>query len=68
MAAKISVKGDEKAPIYVWLTNQKYNGLKDSEVKWNFQKYLIDEQGHLVAVFSHKMKPGDAEIVAAIEK
>ncbi len=68
MAAKISVKGDEKAPIYVWLTEQKYNKLKDSEVKWNFQKYLIDEQGKLIAVFPHRMKPTDAEIVAAIEK
>ncbi|MCD6012136.1 MAG: glutathione peroxidase [Flavipsychrobacter sp.] len=68
MAAKITVKGDEKAPIYVWLTEQKYNKLKDSEVKWNFQKYLINEKGELVAVFPHKMKPTDAEIVAAIER
>ena len=67
MAAKITVKGDEKAPIYVWLTEQKYNKLKDSEVKWNFQKYLINEKGELIAVFPHKMKPTDPEIIAAIE-
>jgi len=68
MASKITVKGDNKAPIYVWLTNQKYNGYKDSEVKWNFQKYLIDEHGNLVAVFAPGMKPTNPEIIAAIEK
>ncbi len=68
MASKITVKGDDKAPIYVWLTNKKYNGLKDSEVKWNFQKYLINEKGELVAVFAPGLKPTAQEIVAAIEK
>ena len=68
MASKISVKGDAKAPIYVWLTSKKYNGLKDSEVKWNFQKYLINEKGQLVEVFAPGMKPTNPEIVAAIEK
>lgn len=68
MASKITVKGEGKAPIYVWLTDKKYNGLKDSEVKWNFQKYLINEQGQLVAVFAPGMKPTAAEIVSAIEK
>jgi len=67
MAAKITVKGDEMAPIYKWLTSKKYNNLKDSEVKWNFQKYLIDEKGTLVAVFKPGMKPTDPEIIAAIE-
>ncbi len=68
MASKITVVSDAKAPIYVWLTEKKYNGLKDSEVKWNFQKYLINEEGHLVAVFAAGMKPSNPEIVAAIEK
>ncbi len=68
MASKITVKGAEKAPIYVWLTEKKYNGFKDSEVKWNFQKYLINEQGKLVAVFAPGMKPTNPEIVSAIEK
>lgn len=68
MASKITVKGDDKAPIYVWLTSKKYNNLKDSEVKWNFQKYLINEKGELVAVFPPGMKPSNPEIVAAIEK
>jgi glutathione peroxidase len=68
MASKITVKGDGMAPIYKWLTQKQYNGLKDSEVKWNFQKYLIDEKGNLVEVFAAKMKPDSPEIIAAIEK
>jgi len=50
MMAKISVKGDDMAPIYKWLTSKEKNGVMDSEVKWNFQKYLIDEKGKLVGV------------------
>ncbi len=68
MAAKISVKGDDMAPIYHWLTEKAHNNFQDSEVKWNFQKYLIDEKGNLIAVFSPKAQPMSPEIVAAIEK
>jgi glutathione peroxidase len=68
MAAKISVKGDDMAPIYQWLTQKKYNGFKDSEIKWNFQKYLIDEHGKLVAVFDPKVQPESEDVVSAIEK
>ncbi len=68
MAAKITVKGDDKAPIYHWLTEKKYNNYMDSDVKWNFKKYLINEKGELVAMFPHKMNPMSAEIIAAIEK
>ncbi|MBS1688104.1 MAG: glutathione peroxidase [Bacteroidetes bacterium] len=68
MAAKISVKGDDMAPIYVWLTNEQYNGYKNSEVTWNFQKYLLDEHGKLVAVFDPSLKPDAPEVIAAIEK
>ena len=68
MAAKISVKGDDMAPIYHWLTEKKYNGLKDSQVTWNFQKYLIDEKGQLVAVYEPKKKVTNPEIISAIEK
>lgn len=66
MAAKISVKGRDMAPIYRWLTNKEYNGFKNSSVKWNFQKYLIDEQGHLVAVFPPATSPKSPEVIAAI--
>ena len=67
MAAKISVKGDGMAPIYRWLTEKKYNGLESSKVKWNFQKYLIDEQGRLIAVYPSKVKPMSEELLKAIE-
>ena len=68
MAAKISVKGRKMAPIYHWLTEKKYNGYEDSKVKWNFQKYLINESGRLVAIFAPKTKPNSMELIAAIEK
>ncbi|HTM66608.1 MAG TPA: glutathione peroxidase [Flavipsychrobacter sp.] len=68
MAAKITVKGKKMAPIYQWLTNEDYNGFKSSSVKWNFQKYLIDENGNLVAVFAPGVKPMSDEVMAAINK
>jgi len=63
MMAKISVKGDDMAPIYQWLTQKEKNGVVDSKVKWNFQKYLIDESGKLVKVISPRTKPNDEEII-----
>jgi len=63
MMSKISVKGKNIDPVYQWLTSKSLNGLMDSEVKWNFQKYLIDENGHLVKVIYSKTKPMSDEIV-----
>jgi glutathione peroxidase len=54
---KISVKGKDMHPLYQWLTEKEKNGVMDSEVKWNFQKYLIDENGKLVDVMYSKEKP-----------
>jgi len=68
MAAKIIVKGKKMAPIYQWLTNETYNGFQSSSVKWNFQKYLIDENGKLIAVFAPGIKPMSEEVIAAIQK
>lgn len=68
MAAKISVKGKDMAPIYQWLTNKDYNNHESTSVGWNFQKYLIDEHGNLVAMFPSKVKPLSDEIVNAIKK
>jgi glutathione peroxidase len=68
MGAKVLVKGPDRAPIYKWLTDVQYNKLKDTEIKWDFQKYLINEQGELVAVFDPNVKVTDPEIIAAIEK
>lgn len=63
MMSKISVKGDDIHPLYLWLTSKEQNGVMDSSVKWNFQKYLIDENGKLVKFFSPKTNPLDDEIV-----
>jgi glutathione peroxidase len=60
---KISVKGSDMAPIYKWLTSKKENGVMDSEVKWNFQKYLIDENGKLVSVLDPKELPTSDKIM-----
>jgi len=68
MAAKIDVKGKDMHPLYVWLTQKKYNQYSDNSVKWNFQKYLLDEKGNLVQVFPSKVEPMDPEILAAIKK
>jgi glutathione peroxidase len=63
---KISVKGDDMDPIYKWLTSKKENGVMDSEVQWNFQKYLIDENGKLVDVIAPKENPKSDKIMAWI--
>ena len=68
MSQKISVKGRSMAPIYKWLTEKQYNGFEDSKVTWNFQKYLINEEGRLVAMFGPKMMPDSPEIIAALEQ
>ncbi len=66
MAAKISVKGKNMAPIYQWLTNKNHNGFKNSTVKWNFQKYLINESGVLVEIFDPGVQPDDPAVIHAI--
>lgn len=66
LAAKISVKGDDMHPIYQWLTQKALNKVQDSEVTWNFQKYLLDENGHFQAVFGPNVEPADEEILTAL--
>ena len=68
MTEKINVKGEKQHPLYTWLTNKKINGYKDSSVKWNFQKYLIDERGELVEVVYSKDKPFCDKIINWIEE
>lgn len=67
MMSKISVKGDDVHPVYQFLTQKDKNGLEDSEVLWNFQKYLLDENGFLVKVIHPKTLPTDDEIIKWIE-
>jgi glutathione peroxidase len=61
--SKISVKGKDMHPIYQFLTQKAKNGLEDNQVQWNFQKYLLDEEGFLVKVISPQTSPMDASIV-----
>jgi len=67
VSEKISVRGRNKAPLCEWLTRKKYNHYKDSKVKWNFQKYLINEQGELIAIFGSATSPMSSEITGLIE-
>lgn len=67
MMAKISVKGDDTAPLYKWLTSKTENGVSDAEVKWNFNKFLIDEKGNWVAHKGSKVTPLSEEITNWIE-
>ncbi len=68
MMSKISVKGSDMHPIYSWLTQKSKNGVMDSKVKWNFQKYLIDENGKLVDVLSPKEKPNCEKVILWLEQ
>ncbi|MBT8234425.1 MAG: glutathione peroxidase [Saprospiraceae bacterium] len=67
MMSKISVAGKNKHAIYKFLTDIKENGVAGSTVKWNFQKYLIDEEGYLVKSISPQTKPDDKKIISWIE-
>ena len=68
MMSKISVNGKKIHPVYKFLTKKSLNGLKDNKVEWNFQKYLLDENGYLARVISPSTAPDDASIVEWINK
>lgn len=63
MMSKISVKGDDIHPLYSWLTQKSENGKLDAEVTWNFQKFMIDEQGNMVDYAAPREKPGSEKIM-----
>lgn len=67
MMSKISVKGKDMDPLYQWLTSKEQNGLMDAPVKWNFQKFLIDENGNLVGMAPTKESPTSERIVTWIK-
>lgn len=62
MTQKIDVKGKNQHSIYAWLTKKEQNGKMNSSVKWNFQKYLVDEKGELIDVFYSITKPMSSKI------
>ncbi len=68
MMAKISVKGKDIDPLYKWLTSKDQNGVLDAPVKWNFQKFMISEDGQVVGFAAPGDKPFDEKIVSWIEK
>ncbi|MEY3237537.1 MAG: hypothetical protein RI883_1638 [Bacteroidota bacterium] len=63
MMSKVSVKGDDICEVYKFLTDKSVNGVESSTVKWNFQKYLLDEEGKLVKVINPGTLPNDPEII-----
>lgn len=66
MAAKISVKGDDMAAIYQWLTQKEKNGVLNAEIKWNFNKFLIDENGRMMYKFESSVTPMSEEITGKL--
>jgi glutathione peroxidase len=67
MMSKISVKGKDMDKVYQFLTQKAKNGVQDSEVEWNFQKYLINEKGQLEKVIAPQVSPTDASILSWIK-
>ncbi|MBC7720850.1 MAG: glutathione peroxidase [Pedobacter sp.] len=67
MASKISVKGDDTAPIYKWLTSKTENGVLDAQIGWNFNKFLLDENGKMIAYFPSKIEPNSEEITKLLK-
>jgi glutathione peroxidase len=63
LADKIDVKGDHIAPIYQWLTMKSKNGILDASIGWNFNKFLIDENGKMMAYFPSNIKPDSEDIL-----
>lgn len=67
MTEKIDVKGENQHPLYQWLTKKENNGVENSTVKWNFQKYLIDEDGHYLNFFYSITKPLSSKITKYLQ-
>ena len=67
MTEKIDVKGDGQHPLYKWLTNKENNGVESSTVKCNFQKYLVDEEGHYLNFYYSITKPLSNKIIKYLE-
>ena len=66
VTTKISVKGDDMHPLYQFLTQKDQNGVLDTEVTWNFQKFVLDEEGRLVSFFAPTVEPADETILKAL--
>jgi len=67
LASKVSVKGEDMAPIYQWLNSKAKNGVLDAEIKWNFNKFLLDENGKMIAYFPSKVTPDSEDILKFVK-
>lgn len=67
LASKVSVKGEDMAPIYQWLTSKAKNGVLDADIKWNFNKFLLDENGKMIAYFPSKVTPDSDDILKYVK-
>jgi glutathione peroxidase len=68
MFSKISVKGEDIAPLYAWLTSKKTDPGFDGDIEWNFGKFLLNHEGKVISRFSPKVRPDAEDIVKAVEK
>lgn len=68
LLAKVDVNGPDAAPLYKHLTSKEENGELGGKITWNFEKFLFNRDGQLVARFTPRMKPSDPEVVELIEK
>jgi glutathione peroxidase len=66
LSEKISVVGEDAAPLFQWLVSKSKNGVMDASIKWNFSKFLLDEKGHLIAAFPSDVKPMDEAITSKL--
>ena len=66
LTEKVDVKGSKQHPLYKWLTNKDLNGRKNSNVKWNFQKYLVNKEGKLIDYYFSFTKPTSSKITKYI--
>lgn len=64
---KVAVKGSKQHEIYKWLTSKRHNGIDNYKVKWNFNKFLLDEEGRLIAYFPSAVKPMSDTLTAMLK-
>ncbi len=67
LSQKIEVKGNQISPIYAWLTEKKQNGVLNASISWNFNKFLLDENGYLLKYFGSSVEPLSSEITKYLE-
>ncbi len=66
--AKTSVTGNDENPLYKWLTSKDLNGEMDTKVAWNYQKYMIDEDGKIVGIVEPKESPSSEKVINWLEE